>query len=564
MTDLRTSSNPDFACALTPGETIAPASPRCSGSTARMPTPSAASLRAIRSAGMRQFIVESRPHPDYLGPGWWRDLDLILDEAQRLGMAAWICDDGAYPSGHAGNDDVGRIRQNHPHLTKVYLASRIVDAPGPQRGVFFRIAPWIESDEQLVGVVAARRLSPAGDAVDPATLVDFTSRLSAGRLAWDVPEGWWRIFILVRTQKGGEHWTRNYLNPLLPEAADAFIEEVYETHYARYAARFGSTVAGFFTDEPRFGNAGTYDAVLGKYPMVLPWSDDLLEELSRGWDGDFRRVLPALWHDAGELSHRARYRYMDVVSRRFGENYFGRIGRWCRGHGVRLIGHIVEDSNAHARLGYGPGHFFRALAGGDMSGYDIVCQVQPHFTEGLATTGVGSVDVKFHYWGLGPLAASLAELDPSKHGQTMCEIFGAYGWELGLAQMKWLTDHACGRGTNFLIPHAFSPKFPDPDCPPHFFAGGNNPQWRHFHLWTAYAARLCHLLSGGEHVARVAVLYHAEAEWCGDAEHFHHAVAALAKRRSTARSCLSTCWLTTPLPASGGARSRSTGTNFPA
>jgi hypothetical protein len=84
--------------------------------------------------------------------------------------------------------------------------------------------------------------------------------------------------------------------------------------------------------------------------------------------------------------------------------------------------------------------------------------------------------------------------------------------------MKWLTDHACVRGANLLIPHAFSPKeFPDPDCPPHFRARGMNPQWRHFAAWSAYADRVCRALSGGTHVASAAVLYHAEAEWSGGA-----------------------------------------------
>ncbi|MFR6330641.1 MAG: hypothetical protein ACLUOI_18740 [Eisenbergiella sp.] len=28
---------------------------------------------------------------------------------------------------------------------------------------------------------------------------------------------------------------------------------------------------------------------------------------------------------------------------------------------IKLIGHVVEDNGAHARLGYGCGHFFRAM-----------------------------------------------------------------------------------------------------------------------------------------------------------------------------------------------------------
>lgn len=65
---------------------------------------------------------------------------------------------------------------------------------------------------------------------------------------------------------------------------DGHEQLVHEEHYRRYREHFGKTIAGFFTDEPRFGNAATYDAVLGRHAMVLPWSDDLLAEL----DGKFQ------------------------------------------------------------------------------------------------------------------------------------------------------------------------------------------------------------------------------------------------------------------------------------
>ena len=69
----------------------------------------------------------------------------------------------------------------------------------------------------------------------------------------------------------------------------------------------------------------------------------------------------------------------------------------------------------------------------------------------------------------------------------------------------------------------------DPDCPPHFFNGGLNPQWRYFGIWAGYAQKLCALLSGGRHVAPAAVLYHAEAEWAGDAMGFEPIVRVLAE-----------------------------------
>ena len=96
----------------------------------------------------------------------------------------------------------------------------------------------------------------------------------------------------------------------------------------------------------------------------------------------------------------------------------------------------------------------------------------------------------------------------------MCEIFGAYGWSEGLKLMKWLTDHMLVRGINYFVPHAFTmAQFPDPDCPPHFYARGNNPQYPYFKYVMNYMNRVSHLTNGGRSLPCVALLYSAEGEW---------------------------------------------------
>jgi hypothetical protein len=472
-----------------------------------------AEMRGMHAAGIRAFILESRPHPDFAGPRWWSDLDAIVAEAKPLGMQVWIFDDKVYPTGFAN----GAIRASHPELGKRFLRRERIEAIGPLSGASFRVGAWCASGETLLATVAGR-LTDDGGTIDPSSLTDMTSAVHDGVLYWDVPAGRWRVYVIVVARTGGEEWTKDYLNPLDPAATRVLLDAVYEPHYARYGDEFGRTIAGFFSDEPRFGNAGTYDARIGRYPMVLPWRDGMLERLSAAWGGSFIPHLPCLWDEAGHPAARARVAYMDLVSRLYADGFSRPIGDWCRSHGARYIGHVVEDNGAHTRLGYGAGHFFRALAGQDASGFDLVYQVWPGHADGRYLTPFGDLDARFFTWGIAKLASSAAHLDPLKNGATACEIFGAYGWRLGLRMMKWLTDHACVRGANLLIPHAFSPKeFPDPDCPPHFRARGMNPQWRHFGVWSAYADRVCRALSDGVHVASAAVLYHAEAEWSGGA-----------------------------------------------
>ena len=64
-------------------------------------------MRVIHSASIGAVCVESRPHPDFGGPQWWHDMDIILDEARRMEMKVWILDDSHFPTGFAA----GRMAQ---------------------------------------------------------------------------------------------------------------------------------------------------------------------------------------------------------------------------------------------------------------------------------------------------------------------------------------------------------------------------------------------------------------------------------------------------------------------
>jgi len=297
---------------------------------------------------------------------------------------------------------------------------------------------------------------------------------------------------------------------------------VYEPHYAHYKDDFGKTIAGFFSDEPAVGNTSGFDfnESIGRKLMPLPWNKDMPGMLAGRLGDDYLRLLPALWGDAGDhtLTARVRYAYMDSATALMAKNFSEQIGQWCQAHGVEYTGHIIEDNNHHSRLGCSMGHFFRAMQGQHMSGIDdIGNQVLlggENYDRMSSFTPPG--DGEFYHFALGKLGSSLAHIDPKKKGRAMCEIYGAYGWNTGVRLMKYLTDHFLVRGISQYVPHAFSPKeIPDPDCPPHFYAHGENPQYRHFGKLMRYLNRMCHVFSGGLHAAPVAVLYHGEAEWTG-------------------------------------------------
>ena len=234
-----------------------------------------------------------------------------------------------------------------------------------------------------------------------------------------------------------------------------------------------------------------------------------------------------------DLCAKVRYDYMDVVTRAVERDFSCQIGDWCRNHGVQYIGHLIEDNNQHSRTGSSLGHYFRGLAGQDMAGIDnIVGQVLPcqEETSGVYPGSRGR-DGHFIIMHLESWLLPLLQWNHRKMGRSMCEIFGAYGWSEGVQLEKHLLDHFLVRGINHFVPHAFSAKaFPDPDCPPHFYTHGNNPQYRHFGKLMAYANRVCELLSGGKHIAPVGILYQAESDWTGKCIMMQEAAMQLADR----------------------------------
>ncbi len=496
-------------------------------------------MARVHQAGIGAVCVEARPHPDFLGPRWWRDMDIIMEEARTRGMRVWVLDDDHFPTGHAA----GKMKDAPPELQRSFLRENHFDTLGPQKHAAFLVKPFFidlfrpaAGDVQLMAVIAARR-DPASNRL-AGEFIDLTGQIDGELLYWDVPDGYWRIFFLTTSPRGGSERQADYLNPLIPASVKVLLDTVYEPFYARYAEDFGRTFAGFFSDEPGFYNdpqTFNYQSGLGRPGVPLPWRSDLLDLLvaESSLGEEIRRLLPLLWQAGDDTAGAVRFAYMDLVSRLYAEHFTGQIGDWCRAHQVEYIGHVLEDNGVHTRLGCGPGHYFRALWGQDMAGLDVVLwQLAPGFDGGFFTAVAGEADGEFYHYGLAKLGSSLGHLDPKKQGRAMCEVFGAYGWAEGLKLMKWITDHMLVRGVNVFVPHAFSQaEFPDHDCPPHMYARGKNPQYRYYRALNEYTNRTSHLLSGGTHISSLAVLYHAEAEWAGDWMPFHQPVRRLMQRQ---------------------------------
>ena len=492
-------------------------------------------MEVIENANIKAVCVESRPHPDFCGDKWWQDMDVILDEAKKRGMKVWILDDSHFPTGFAN----GAVEKASNDLKHWYLCYRTLEMAGPIKGASFEIKeymepeplpPWIPQppkdpnirfdDDELVGIYVCEILEESKLA-EP---VDITDKLVDGTVELDLEGGYYKIFVVRKTRNADGR--NNYINFLDEDSCRLLIDAVYEPHYAHYKELFGNVIAGFFSDEPPIGNVPFYNPVgpVGDPSLALPWSKEagpLFDE--EFGSNEWRAYIPYLWNDAADYDMQAKIRcaYMEMVTKLVAKCFSNQNGKWCKDHGVEYIGHMVEDGEMSATMGCSMGHYFRGLSGQHMAGIDniggqvtIAGQNVDRHVPGVIPDEAG-----FYQYLIGKMGASHGAIDPKKKGRTMCENFGAYGWQSGTKEQKHMMDHFMVRGVNNFVPHAFSPApFPDPDCPPHFYAHGENPLYRSFGELMAYSNRVCHLISGGKPQPDVALLYNASSRWAGEGE----------------------------------------------
>ncbi len=489
-------------------------------------------IEAIHQAGCGGLLVENRGYKA-LDERWWADMDIVMEEARKRNMKVWMTDDITVPSGKAG----WAIRDKFPELRRKSVAMETIDMVGPQVGAGYFLEPFLQEGETVLGVIAYRMEGTEENCSykDP---VNLTDHLQNGVLFWDVPAGFWRMFLIVNTQvRRGPH-DQDYCDFLNPESCQKMIEYVHEPHYQRYKEYVGNTWEGFFTDETLFGHPGNgpYDFCekVGQEGRILPWKADLPEQIAReeGWTAEETLfALPGLWRDIGGKSRVIRHRYMDIVTRDYSENFVKLLGQWCAEHGLLHTGHNLEDMNAHMRLGVGTGHLFRSQQWQHTSGFDLVLQqlkVGNRIFNQVGTNSAKYQDPGFYLYTVGRLGASIGHLYPHMQGRVMCENGGAGGWSEGLSTRKYMLDAMMVAGGNMVVPAVFDPLRNNNHIPPFVYDHGQNPQYPFQKPLMEYVNRLCHVMSGGVHRANALVYYPAEGDWCGDIELMQHAVTPLA------------------------------------
>ncbi len=425
-------------------------------------------IEKMAESGNGCFTAESRPHNDWLGEGWYRDLDICLKAAGKHDMKMWIFDEKWWPSQGVGGKVPARFAAKR-------LAADAVVIEGP--------APFhadAHSGERYIATLAGK--IDAGGKIEGGSIVDLHDFITGGSLSWQAPAGKWQVMKFTHIQAPGlGQGGQLSVDGASRDCTDWFIQTVYQPHFDRFGADFGKAIPGFFYDEPE---------------TVGDWGTELNATL-KAWNLDWKKVYVAYkFGIAGEDDVAARFQYMDALAETWGRVMYGGMTDWCHRHGVISIGHFMEHNALYVNRNYCAGDMMRLQKYSDMGGLDLVCrQMYP----GARPHGIYQTP---------KLASSITHVYEKKDDVTMCEIFGGYGQEVTYPQMKWLTDQMQVRGVNFMIPHSFNPRAPlDRDYPPYFYNGGFEPRFPLYRVHADYSSRLSLMLTGGKHVCPIALLF---------------------------------------------------------
>lgn len=348
--------------------------------------------------------------------------------------------------GFSGANLQGMVVHDDPSAAGQWLESLVVEGEGA-----------LELTCPAEGIPLAAATTPIdgeGRAVGTPTALPIQghSVASAG-------EGRQRLRLVYAVTRGFDYFS--------PAACRQLLDTVHGALERRVGHFFGDVIVGSFQDE---------------LPSLPTWGRDFARAFQERRGYDLVPLLPALWDGAGPEVERVRVDYHAVRAELAEEAFFRPLFDWHERHGL-LCGF---DQQGPARAG------------------EPRAAVQL-YADYLKTHRWYTVPGSDHH-GEAKIHSSLAHL--YHRPRVWIESFHSSGWGGTLEEtFDWLLPWLRA-GANLYNPHAvyYSTRggwwewAPPSTC-------WRQPYWRHYPLFSRAVSRLCYLLSQGDHVCDIGVVF---------------------------------------------------------
>jgi hypothetical protein len=414
-------------------------------------------LQDLAGQRVKQVFVHARSGlmTPYLSKDWFSLWKLALEEGKKLDMNVWIYDEDTYPSGFAG----GLVPEAMPEAR-----GRGLDLKES------RTAPkWTNN------ILAVYRIDGEKSEI-------VTDQVKSGRA---LPDARYVVASIRRAGSSDRYANHPYVDLLYPGVTAKFLETTLEPYRKEFGKEFGVHIPGTFTDEPQIRPAGG-----------LPWTDDLPKQFQLRWGYSLMDNLPSLSLQVGDW-RKVRHNYYQTLSELFIERWAKPYYEYCRANNLEFTGHYwdhewpnltgVPDSMAMYAWHQRPA---------------IDCLMNQYSDTGAQFGNIRMVRE------LSSVANQLGKK------RTLCEIYGAGGWDLRFEDMKRIGDWLEVLGVNTLDEHLsyISIRGSRKRDHPQSFSY-HEPWWEAYHVNEDYFTRVSAALSQGSQINRILVLEPTTTAW---------------------------------------------------
>lgn len=440
-------------------------------------------LTEYKDHGFGGGFVHPRPGliTEYLSEKWFELWEYALSTAKQLGLKLYIYDENSYPSGFAG----GHVPSELPDCLSTSAAYQIVETK-ELKSEKAAAASWLINNNLI------RAYSTEENGRTPKLLSDIT----------DIPmENWYeygRYALVIEKQEPQLlSWLGGFGNVdiLRPEVTKSFLDCTYERYYSKFGKDFGEVIPAIFSDEPAVTGSTIYN--FGK-KNIVPFSYWFAHQFEKLCGYNLVPCIGGLFLDAEcdmfpYDSKKIRYDYYSVMRQLWTENFIKPMGEWCTEHNIAWTGHYMEN--------YWP------------------------FAAGIATSPCIMTNYAYMQWpAIDMLQSDIVKYQPSdpmlinileissvanqlNKERTLCESYGAGGWDAALPDFKRMADWLMVNGVTFINQHLSYTSIAGSrkrDHPQSF--DSRSPWWDDYTLLNDYTARVQTVLACGKAEQRILVV----------------------------------------------------------
>ena len=445
-------------------------------------------LRDLAGQKVKQVFVHPRPGlmTPYLSNDWFRLWKVALAEAERLDMNVWIYDENSYPSGFAGG----------------FVPEAMPESRG--RGLIFREEKNLKNFEGKF--VAIFRLADNG-------YENVTHEVRTGQA---MPEGRYLVASVQRAGSSPWYGGKFYVDLLYPGVTEKFLSITMDAYKREVGDQFGKRVPGVFTDEPHLRPAGG-----------LPWTNDLPQVFEKRWGYSLIDHLPSLVRPLAPLEvrtenatvvsdelfltglgdwKRVRHNYFQVLLDLFIERWAKPYYDYCERYGIEFTGHYWEHEWPNC-----------LLVPDNMAMYawhqrPAIDTLMNQYRE----------DTHAQFGNVRAVKELSSVANQLGRGRTLCEAYGAGGWDLRFEDMKRIGDWLYVLGVNTLNEHLSYITIRGArkrDHPQSF--SYHTPWWKAYHVMAGYFTRLSLVLSQAEQINKILLIEPTTTAWMYQADSSH-------------------------------------------